>query len=214
MERVKAILNGKQLTKWLFYGDSITHGAFHTFGWRDYTELFAERVRVELGRVNDVILNTANGGDNSAGLLSGFEWRVAQFKPAVVFIMIGMNDCCDRCVPLDRYEANLHTLADRIAALDGLPVLQTTCPVVPGRASSREPHLPAYMDAVRRVAAARGLPLVDHRAHWESQPASQELWMSDGIHPNEFGHRVLARHLFAVLGIGDANSQMGRLHIP
>ena len=58
MTRVQALLeDGRSLT-WLFYGDSITPVALHTVGWRDYTELFAERIRFEMGRVNDAIINT------------------------------------------------------------------------------------------------------------------------------------------------------------
>ena len=55
MEQVKELLRGEYPVKWLFYGDSITHGALHTFGWRDYTELFAERLRFELGRTMDTV---------------------------------------------------------------------------------------------------------------------------------------------------------------
>ena len=62
MERVKALLEGKEPVKWLFYGDSITHGALHTFGMRDYAELFSERVRFEMGRTQDIVLNTAISG--------------------------------------------------------------------------------------------------------------------------------------------------------
>lgn len=126
----------------------------------------------------------------------------------------GNTRTANRCVPLDRYEANLRTLAGRIAELGGLMVLQTTCPVVPGRDATREPHLPAYMEVVRAVAAGCGLPLVDHRVHWECQAQAPELWMSDAIHPNVHGHRAIARHLCESLGIFDPARQTGRLNIP
>ena len=40
---------------WLFTGDSVTAGDQHTYGRRDYTELFAERIRYELGRISDTV---------------------------------------------------------------------------------------------------------------------------------------------------------------
>ena len=56
---------------------------------------FAERIRFELGRTMDVVITTAISGDNTRGPLAGFDWRVAQFDPDVVFVMIGMNDCSE-----------------------------------------------------------------------------------------------------------------------
>ncbi|HEU5326569.1 MAG TPA: hypothetical protein VFU78_00670, partial [Thermomicrobiales bacterium] len=50
MGPVRALLQGVEPVRWVFAGDSITHGAAHTIGWRDYTELFGERVRWELRR--------------------------------------------------------------------------------------------------------------------------------------------------------------------
>ena len=46
METIRRLLSRDAPVKWLFTGDSITHGALHTIGWRDYTELFSERVEV------------------------------------------------------------------------------------------------------------------------------------------------------------------------
>ena len=98
--------------KWLFYGDSITHGAVHTFGWRDYTQLFAERIRAELGRNMDVVINTAISGHNTEHLIDSFDWR--------------LKSLCDSCqklgslVVLQTTSAILpNTAPDRI---DNLPL--------------------------------------------------------------------------------------------
>ena len=48
MQAIQKLIRSAEPVKWLFYGDSITHGAVHTFGARDYTEHFTERVRFEL----------------------------------------------------------------------------------------------------------------------------------------------------------------------
>ena len=90
MEEIKQLLRADRPVKWLFYGDSITHGALHTFGWRDYTQIFAERLRYEMGRSMDVVINTAISGNSTRELLQGFDWRVAQFQPDVLLLMIGI----------------------------------------------------------------------------------------------------------------------------
>lgn len=215
MERIKEFFRQPEPRKWLFYGDSITHGALHTYGHRDYVELFAERVRFELGRPSDVVITTANGGDNTRGLLSGFDWRVAQFKPDVVLVMIGMNDCSDgNDISLAEYRDNLDRLSGMIGDLGAVPVLQTTCPILPGQAPDRFPHFDGFMDAVCTVAADRKVPLVDHTAFWRRNPESHFMWMNNEFHPNQYGHRAYARHLYEEFGLWDPESVSCRLFLP
>lgn len=191
MKRVSQFLHQQTPCKWLFYGDSITHGAFHTGGRRDYTQLFAEKVRFSESRCSDIVINTAVSGNTTRQLLEEFEWRVAQFSPHVVFLMIGMNDCANQLVPPAEYEDNLSQLVQRMEDLSAQPVLQTTSPIVTGFATSREPYFPKYMEIVRSVAASRKLPLIDHTAHWLGQRSFPLAWMSDAFHPNAEGHQAM-----------------------
>ena len=92
MERIKSFLKDSRPTKWLFYGDSITHGAKHTLGHRDFSEHFRERLVWEMQRNADLVLNAACSGFTCAELLSEFDWRAKAFAPNVAFIMIGTND--------------------------------------------------------------------------------------------------------------------------
>ena len=215
MERLIRLLQAPEPAKWLFYGDSITHGALHTFGLRDYVELFAERVRFELGRGLDVVINTAISGHNTRLLLEQFDWRVGQFAPQAVFVMIGMNDCSAASgITVEEFAANLEALCARIRTGGGEVVLQTTCPILPGAAPDREAGFPAYMEAVRQVAARIGAPLVDHERFWREQADRHYYWMSDAFHPNEYGHRAFAHRLFEALAIVDAQSPCCRLFRP
>ena len=217
MERVRSLLASKTPVKWLFYGDSITHGALHTFGQRDYTQLFTERVRYEMGRCNDLILNSAISGNSTEHLLSGFDWRAGEFRPHAAFLMIGMNDCSTTRTPRidpDAFRKNLNQLADRFAAMNTVTVLQTTCPILPGGAPDREGTLPLYMEIIRQVARERTLPLIDHYTWWQQQADRHYFWMSNTFHPNGFGHLVFAHYLFRELGIFDAASRTCRLFHP
>jgi lysophospholipase L1-like esterase len=215
MQRIQRLLEADQPVKWLFYGDSITHGARHTFGQRDYTQLFSERIRYEMGRGMDVVINTAISGHTTVTLLEGHDWRVRQFQPHVVFVMIGTNDCFrGNGISVSQFTANLNRLVDCFEADHILPVLQTSCPLLPNSDSEREPTFADYMPAVREVAAQRQLPLVDHMQYWQQRPALHYVWMSDGIHPNHFGHRAFAHLLFKSLEIFDPASDTCRLYVP
>jgi lysophospholipase L1-like esterase len=215
MDRIKKLLVSEKPAKWLFYGDSITHGALHTFGGRDYVELFSERVRFELGRTLDVVINTAISGDTTRDLLETFDWRVAQFRPQAVFVMIGGNDCNQQNgIDVEKFTANLRTLAERIRSIAALPVLQTTCPPLPGLAPERAPHFESYMDAIRAVAAEEDAPLIDHTRFWREYPDNHFFWMSNAFHPNIYGHRAFAMCLFQALGIVEKDSPTVRLFLP
>ena len=215
MKRLQHIITRPEPVKWVFIGDSITHGAFHTFGSRSYVELFEERVRWELRRSMDIVINTAYSGETTRGLLATFDWRVKQFQPDVVFLMIGTNDCCTgRNVTLDEFTTNLGLLADRIIEGGALPAFQTTCPLIKGGAPDREPTFGAYMEAIRQVAQARDLPLIDHEKFWRERMARTGYWMNDPIHPNEFGHRAFTECLFKELQVFDPTSQTCRLFFP
>lgn len=212
MQRIIEFLKSADPVKWLFYGDSITHGVLHTFGERDYVELFSERVRFELGRNMDIVINTAISGDNTRSLLAGFDWRVAQFKPTVVLIMIGMNDCNDENdITVEEFERNLLKLTSMIDDLGALPVLQTTCPILPGLAPERSPYFDSYMETIRKAAATRKLPLIDHVRFWRDNSDSHFFWMSNGCHPNSHGHRAFAEHLYRCLDIHNNSSRCCKL---
>src|SRR3954451_2371939 len=100
-------LAGKEPLTWVFTGDSITHGALHTMGWRSYVEQFAERVRFELKRSRDIVVNTGISGNRMTNLLADAEWRVHRFQPQVVSLMMGMNDCVSGPSGREPYRAEL-----------------------------------------------------------------------------------------------------------
>ena len=63
MERIKEILKSDNGITWLFYGDSITQGVKHCGGSKNYSEIFSERVRYELGRKKDIVINSGISGN-------------------------------------------------------------------------------------------------------------------------------------------------------
>lgn len=215
MDSIKSFIKSEKPVKWLFYGDSITHGAVHTFGYRDYTELFSERIRTELGRTQDAIINMAISGNTTKNLVEQFDWRVKQFSPDVVFLMIGMNDCStDRDVPLEVFKNNLDHLADLIKQLPAELVLQTTCPILPNTSPERTPNFPKYMDAIRDCASEKDLPIIDHHKLWLSKEDKLYYWMDNAFHPNNFGHQVFAETIYKALDIYDENASSCKFFVP
>ncbi len=213
---VKALIQNKAPINWIFTGDSITHGALHTFGQRNYVEHFAERVRWEIRRMNDVVINTGISGDTMKGITAGEERRIFQFKPDVVSLKIGMNDCRAGADGLGYFRDSIEALAEKVRN-SGAILLLNTPNLISFPNDKTRTALPMYVEAIRELADKHKLPLVDHYAYWEKEAAGSKLqmWLNDGsIHPNAFGHLALARKIFIDLGIFDANSNVCKLFVP
>lgn len=209
------LLSHAQPLRWVFTGDSITHGAVHTNGHRHYPELFAEHLRRPFGRPRDHVVTTGISGRRITDLEDDLEWSVRQYRPHVVSLMFGLNDCVHADGDVHAFVTAYETVLDAIQG-DGATVLLHT----PNRVSTSDPErsaaLPPYVAAIRALAHERDLPLIDHFAAWDAAQRANavEYWINHGCHPNAEGHRVLNRLLLQTLGGWDAESPTGRLFIP
>jgi len=203
--------------KWLFAGDSITHGALHTLGWRDFTEHFSERVRWELRRTHDIVIKTGISGWKITDLVANLQWNVLQFNADVVLMKFGMNDCTLGAAGRETFVSTYCDVIETIRERGSLVVLQTPNPVLEYGGAPRVDEIADYRAAVLHVAAKMQTPVVDHYARWigrETIGTLQHL-LVDGFHPNEYGHRLLAHGLFEELGIWDpAGSLTCQLMVP
>jgi acyl-CoA thioesterase I len=216
---IQALLDSKKPLTWVFTGDSITHGAAHTLGWRSYPEHLAERIRWEMRRVRDMVINTGISGDRLHRMMAEFDARVGRFQPHIVSINFGMNDCVAGADGRETFRKALADCRDRVQALQAQLIVHAPnfihYPADPARKD-----LGAYVEIVREFAAMHKLPLVDHYAEWSeparSQPPHKLLTLlNDGaIHPNQYGHILMAKATMRAIGIFDAQSATGRLFVP
>jgi lysophospholipase L1-like esterase len=214
LARLRSRMAEKRPVTWLFTGDSITHGAMHTKGWRCFSEIFAEHVRYEMKRLSDVVINTGISGDTTAGIVTALDWRVSRFQPDVTFIMFGMNDSVVG-PDLATYEANLRKLVAEARKNGGIAVLMRVNPCLPGSGQEkRHVKLEAYMDAVAKIAADEKLILVDHWADWRKDPKSIAPMMNDAVHPNALGHQEMAIRIMQAVGLNNPQSFTGQLTAP
>lgn len=194
---------------WVITGDSITHGCQHTKGQRSYHENVHERVRWEMRRFKDVIINTGISGDRTPGLLSGFQDRVLRFKPDIISINLGMNDSGEKDKGLEKFRTNMQDLIDQGKKAGAIVILHTPQPTVKPR-----PFLKEYGDVVRELAQKNKLILVDHWKDWNEKvpaEAQRKVWMNDNIHPNGIGHAEMAKSMLKALDLFDAKSPVCNL---
>lgn len=211
LERLRAALadGGISLT-WVFTGDSITQGALHTRGGRSYVEHFAERIRHELHRGRDIVINSGVSGERAGGVANDFEWRVDRFRPDVVSIMLGTNDCADGAAGRGPFREALNRIVAEARLAPAIPILHTP----PGILVAENPlraDVPAYVEIVRELARHDDVMLVDHFARWTREAPDDErlaTLLGDPFHPNAAGHWLMAVELFSVLGIADEQAPL------
>ena len=194
---------------WLFFGDSITHGAAHTHGWRSFQEIFAERVRWELKFLQDIVINTGISGNTSDDLLREYDWRCRHWHAQVVFLLIGMNDIV-KLNDIDLFHNNLIRLVRQIREDGAIPILQTYGTIQKKTDSAKHmkrfQDLPAYNDMIRRTAEEEGVVLVDHDLRWRefaSDPEALAARLGEPIHPGALGHLEMAKAIFMKFDIYD-----------
>jgi len=189
---------------WVFTGDSITQGVFHTHGARSWVELVHERIRWELDRLEDVVINTGVSGWTVPLIAQRFDHLIGRFAPQVVNIALGTNDAHAGSSGLDDFEAGLTTLTIRTQNLGAHAVLHTPVLTMSDAPENRRRTLPEYAERVRAVSRSFHTTLVDHEQHWRRHfgPAAPTPWMDDHTHPNAVGHREMANTTLRALGLG------------
>ncbi len=202
MNQLPIRTNPNPLT-WVFAGDSITAGVAHTHGRRCWVEHLHERIRFELGRHRDVLINTGIAGWTTGGVWSDYEHLVARFEPDIVSIALGMNDSMAGPAGLANFADTLGELTRSSQELGALVVLHTPNTIGTG-AFNGSADVADYAGAVRDIAAELGTVLVDHHAHWQDAFGGDSpwLWLDEPVHPNARGHQEMAALTLSVLDCG------------
>jgi lysophospholipase L1-like esterase len=214
---VKRLLDGEKPVTWMFAGESSASAADLTQGRRSFTDHFSERLRTELGRMLDVIINTSNTGETAKGLLKNLEWRVLRFHPEVVSILLGRKDSERGPEGREDFQGCLEQIVQIVREAGAVLVLHTPNRIDVARAGHLA-DLRNYVRIIRSVAKAFNIPLVDHWEDWKQQkPDSESLktWLAaDGVLPGVYGHREMAKLIFQRFEIFDPNSPICSARVP
>lgn len=144
------------------------------------------------------VANHAQSGESIKSSLGArrFEKVFGQMKPGDwLFLQFGHNDMKDRATnALATYQENLKKIVARTREQGGTPVLVTS---MERKSGIERDTLEGYPDAVRAVAKAEGVALIDLHAvsktFYKALGAHLDKAFQDGTHHNNYGSYELAR---------------------
>jgi lysophospholipase L1-like esterase len=193
----------------LFYGDSITDaGRFDPATGNNglgsgYVAILAERLAAEHADMSLRVTNTGISGNRVYDLETRLETDLLEHEPAVVSVLIGINDTwrrydSDTVSAIDAFHAAYNRILYRVTdALNArLVILEPfLLPVPEDRRAWRE-DLDPRIAAVRDVARAHKACYVPLDGIFAAASCEKpcEHWLPDGVHPTPAGHALIAEH--------------------
>ena len=189
---------------WLFVGDSITaNDGDVSKGYRNYSEIFQSYLVNQLGRPNDIVVNTAVSGWKAGNINYGRD--IGAYNPDVVYVKVGTNDSFASDLAALNFKATLKDLYGKIIEGGAIPVLGVANGFSSawGNAQQTADFALRYPAVQRELAYEMNLLMVDYfTAYAEDQDRSDSNWFCpDLIHPNRQGFLALAQTFINDLGL-------------
>ena len=170
----------------LFLGDSLTEGLGVT---KD--EAFPKLVKILIQKElkKDIsIINAGVSGSTTSDGLDRLKWYLKK-KPSIVFLALGANDGL-RGLDLKQSQKNLEEII-KYAQESGAKVLLAGMLIPPNYGPEYSENFRKMYEEIKDKYKLKSMPfLLDQVA------GNKNLNQSDGIHPNEQGHKIIAKNVF------------------
>ena len=179
------------------FGASNTERYMPGTHWLDVLEV---GLRARFGRKFHVI-DSGVSGNNTREALARFDRDVAFFKPDLVIVTFGGNDCNPlpaKRVPEDEFAANMTAIGRKIEALNAIPIFQTYYKMdLEAMEPERAKNFVRNMEIVREVAQVHSWHLVDQYAVFDKLDPSVHRYkmMLNAMHVNEAGNMLIGVEL-------------------
>jgi acyl-CoA thioesterase-1 len=181
------VANANQTTKnILFLGDSLTEG-LGVSKEDAYPSLVENLIQTELNKDINII-NAGVSGSTSSDGLSRLQWYLKK-KPYIVFLALGVNDAL-RGLDLQQTQKNLEEII-KYAQKSNAKVLLAGMLIPPNYGAVYSERFREMYQELQVKYELKSLSFL-----LEGVAGKQELNQSDGIHPNEKGHKVIAKKVF------------------
>jgi sialidase-1 len=206
------------------FGDSTTAPRGQTLVYAERVKEALQSIGSSL-----TVYNAGVPGNTTSQALARLQKEVLVHKPKVIVMQFGINDSAvdvwktppatEPRVPLASFIKNYRQMITAAQQAGARVILMTTNPLrwssktreLYGKAiydpaaedGMERPHLLAYNNALRALAKELSLPVVDVHAAYPSYAKEHQSFvgsmLSDGMHPNDLGHQLVAELLLPVI---------------
>jgi lysophospholipase L1-like esterase len=187
---------GDKLVTIVCVGDSVTGVYYHTGGRRAYPEMLEVAIKLAVPKANVSVINAGVSGNTTQNGLNRLDSDVLSKRPDVVTVSFGLNDMTR--IPEEQFRKNLETIVARCREAKSNVVLCTPNAVIStgGRPTDK---LERYCEVIRATARDLNVAVCDqYRAGAALRTKDAWAWrltLSDEIHPNMDGHKLMAEEL-------------------
>ncbi|MDG3006643.1 SGNH/GDSL hydrolase family protein [Paludisphaera mucosa] len=203
--RTVAKLKGRQPVSIVVLGDSISTGC-NASGWADgapFQPAYPELVRRHLQEVyhDEVRLTNLSVGGMDTGWALTMIDKVVEPRPDLVVVAFGMNDSAGRSAPDYRKNTETVVAGVRERLPDAEFILVASMVGNPAWTRLRHERFAEYRDALLELRKP-GVAVADVTSAWARFLELKQDWDQTGNgvnHPNDFGHRVYAQIIAALL---------------
>ncbi len=170
----------------LILGDSLTAG----YGV-EKSEAFPAQLENKIKKQypNTVVVNAGSSGSTSASGLSRLRWHMKK-KPFLLILALGANDGL-RGTPLEATRKNLSETID-LAKNNGIKVYIAGMKLPKNYGESYRQGFEKIFSDLVKDKNIKSIPFL-----LKGVAANPKLNLSDGIHPNQKGHKIIAETVYA-----------------
>lgn len=180
-------INANENTKTiLFLGDSLTEG-LGVSKESAYPNLVKTLIQTNLNKKINVINGGVSGSTTSDGL-SRLRWYLKR-KPDIVFVALGANDGL-RGLNLSQSQKNLEEIIN-YALKSNAKVLLAGMLIPPNYGPEYSQKFKNMYENIKTKYMIRSMPFL-----LKGIAGEKRFNQADGIHPNEDGHKIIAKEVF------------------
>ena len=185
------VTNGqKEKQTIVFFGDSITAG-YGIASENAFPALINKKFE-EQG-LSYTAMNAGLSGETSMGGLNRIDW-VMRSKPAILMLELGGNDGL-RGLSLEETEKNLKAIIDKVrSASPDTKIILAGMQIPPNLGQEYTEQFRNLYPKVAKEKEVKFIPFL-----LEGVGGDKSLNLSDGIHPNEEGHKIVAETVWEAL---------------
>jgi acyl-CoA thioesterase-1 len=170
----------------LFLGDSLTEGLGVTKE-NAFPKLVETMIQTELKK-DVTIINAGVSGSTTSDGLDRLKWYLKK-KPSLIFLALGANDGL-RGLDLKQSQGNLEEII-KYAQESNAKVLLAGMLIPPNYGPQYSENFRKMYEQLKDKYKLKSMPfLLDQVA------GNKNLNQRDGIHPNEQGHKIIAKNVF------------------